>query len=87
MAIAEDDRRLSFFKQPYTKQGAVCFTDHWWAEHPDKGLLVWDRVSPQCTTSEAVARLVIGKLYPWANIRFVETAYILIDQRELEREF
>jgi hypothetical protein len=61
--------------------------DRWWAIHPEKGLIYYrrrrsDAGSPQCNFNEAVARSIRDRLYPWAEVLFVPSAFHCIDPQD-----
>lgn len=77
-----DDPRLSFI--PFdrgAREGDTVMLNRWWVVHPEKGLVMWRNTSPQCNSNEEIARRV-GAMYPWAEIRFIETAYLPHDCRD-----
>lgn len=82
MPVEPDDRRLVYMKEAdiLAAQGA-CFAlrNLFFAVHPQHGLVFWQTnpkrkgelqgSHPQGNHSEATARTLAGKLYPWAEIR------------------
>jgi len=64
-----------FSPEPTPFSGAEVLTDRWWIVHPEKGLPLFRGWSPQCNSSERVAR-TIAEMYPWAEVRFLPVAYI-----------
>lgn len=86
-ALAEDDPRLTF--KPI--EDAVVpppglikhIKDHWWAVHPTRGLVFWDkkRMSPQCNSNLAVTTS-LARMYPWAEVRFIPSVFFRIDPHD-----
>lgn len=71
-----NDSRLSFISLERGPQnGDAVVTDCWWAVHPERGLVMFQRTSPQCNTNEVISRR-ITEMYPWAEVRFIEVAYV-----------
>lgn len=64
-----------FSDPPVPFDGAEVVTNRWWITHPEKGLPVFRQHSPQCNSSEAIARR-IAEMYPWAEVKFLPVAYI-----------
>lgn len=57
-----------------------CYMNRWWAHLPGKGLIFY-RKSPQCNSSQSISKHV-ARMYPDAEVIFVERAYILHDCRD-----
>jgi hypothetical protein len=84
MPIAEDDPRLVF--QPFDAEppAGLCmhYKNSYWACHSEKGLILWrahpreTALSPQCNTQELVAKMFVQKMYPWAEVRFIPSAFV-----------
>lgn len=79
--MGEDDPRLLYMPlSETTSRSGPCHAvqNSWWAVHPERGLIFFARgrksiahAAPQCNRDKNVAEMVIGKLYPWAQIVFV----------------
>jgi hypothetical protein len=87
MAFGRDDKRLRFIplEEATTPPHGLInhYRDRWWAVCPERGLIFYgDTMSPQCNAIEDVARRVFGNIYPWAEIRFVPSAFQRIDPRD-----
>jgi len=52
-------------------------TGHWWCVDPQRGLMFYDAnmMSPQCRSDKSAAEKVRSKLYPWAKLEYIVTAY------------
>lgn len=75
--IAESHPRLQFVADYLTPtDGSTVYRDRWWVKHPEKGLVIWNGSSPQCSYSRAIADKLTPSLYPWAVIEFIPLAYI-----------
>jgi hypothetical protein len=65
------------------------FADRWWCVHPEKGLAFYNprnsrgrrtgAGSPQCNSSETLARAIGERCCPWAEIRFIHSVFRRID--------
>jgi len=50
------------------------YKDHWWAVHPEKGLIFYYK-SAQCNKSREIVATLVPKLYPWAEIKFFPSIF------------
>jgi hypothetical protein len=76
-----DDPRLVFmpFADIEKRSGpSHVIRDSWWATHPERGLVFYaqgrktlDNASPQCNRDKRITEMLAGKLYPWAEIKFM----------------
>ena len=71
---------------------AMC--DRWWAVHPEKGVCFYavlrgfyrdDEPSPQCNTSEHVARRLTAKLNPDHEVRQLPVVFMTHARKEMLR--
>lgn len=83
---AVDDPRLSFV--PFDRgpqNGDIVVAGQWWIVHPERGLVLFSKTSYQCNSQEGLARRLAERLYPWSDVRFVETAFIPHDCHDWAR--
>lgn len=79
-ALSENDPRLVFVpleKAVIPPSGLIeHFKDRFWAVHPVKGLVFWDKrhMAPQCNGNESIAR-TMRRMYPWAEIKFISSVF------------
>ena len=78
--MEETDPHLTFHPQGEPLEGATVMRNRWWVVHPDKGLVVF-RDSPQCNSQKAAALMIRRKLYPWAEVQFLEVAIVNVGPR------
>mgnify|MGYP001585628167 CR=1 FL=1 len=78
-ARREDDYNITYTPQGPPEDGMVCYRARWWIKHPTRGLVTW-RGSPQCNANRSVPDRLLP-LYPWAEVVFLETAFIREDHR------
>lgn len=57
------------------QDGDIVATNRWWIIHPNRGLAILYSASYQCHENEGIVRRM-AQIYPWAEVRFVELAYI-----------
>lgn len=76
--IDEDDRKLSFvsLEELTTPASGTVLVNHYWSVHPTKGVIFYMRYSPQCNSDERITNKLQPKLYPWAEVQLIPTAYI-----------
>lgn len=81
-----DDKDLTYI--PFEKASApgggfyFHYVNRWWSVHPDRGLMLFYGDSAQCNSNEATARRLQQQLYPWAEVRFIPSAFVPIDPRD-----
>ena len=77
--MSEDDPRLTFIPIEEAKDspdGLVwCRKNMWWVVHPEKGLVIYMKHSPQCNRNKASAEHLMSRMYPWAECRFLECVF------------
>jgi hypothetical protein len=61
--------------------------DHWWAYHPQKGLLFYRKgkrgsMSPQCNSSEELCRRLNAHLHPWAEVKFFPSVFFRVNPHD-----
>lgn len=88
-AIAEDDKRLKFVSLEEGSTPPSGLIEHikncWWVTHPKKGLVFWvvnKFESPQCNRNKEIAERIMCGMYPWAEIKFISSAYRRIDPND-----
>ncbi len=87
-ALKEDDDKLVFVPEAEAiipPPGLIQhWQDYWWLFHPEKGLLFYDkkRMAPQANRLESVARDILGRLYPWAEVKQISSVFRRIDPRD-----
>lgn len=78
--VPETNQNLNFkslFDAAQRPSGVYeSYDEYWWVTHPEKGVVFY-RDSPQCNSSLEIA-IKIAKLYPWAEIKYVEKVYVSI---------
>ena len=75
----EDDYGITYTLQEPPEDGMVCYRNRWWVSHPTRGLVSW-KGQPQCNANRSVPDRLLP-LYPWAEVVFLETAFIREDHR------
>lgn len=84
--ILEDDKRLSYLpleKATIPPQGIIeHIKDHYWTLHPTKGLVFFNKHSPQCNANESLARRLQEGMYPWAELRFISSVFRSINLQD-----
>jgi len=87
--VTKDDKNISFI--PFSKAVAApegniyhC-KNRWWCCDPERGLILW-RGRPQCNSNELVARLLQAGIYPWAELKFMPSAFIPVDPADYGSE-
>ncbi len=88
-SFPEDSPRLTFVPIEVATVPPAGLIEHlkdrWWSVHPTKGLIFFDKcMAPQCNGTEAIARRLQESLYPWAECRFIPSAFRRIDPRDYE---
>lgn len=89
----EDDPRLVFvpIETAIKPPGGIIMhlVKRWWSMHPQKGIIFWrpdKKVRypgfPQCNSQETLARDICNRLYPWAEVRFLESVFYHIDPHD-----
>jgi len=53
-----------------------CIVNSWWAVCPRRGALVYRETSFQCNKDENVTRMLTEKIWPWAEVKFIPTAFV-----------
>lgn len=93
MAVAEDDPRLTFIKLDEATIPPGGIIEHhkakWWCVCPRRGLIFWrpDKKyswpgAPQCNSNEEVTRRFRERMYPWAELRFLPSAFHRVDPKD-----
>ena len=96
--VAEDDPRLVYLPEAdVLAASGMCrvLRDRWFSVHPTRGLMFWQSekrrlgqlrgASPQCNSTEAIARALADRLYPWAETRFVPVVLLPIHLEDYGR--
>jgi hypothetical protein len=89
MAIHISDYNFLPVDEAVSPAGGTFFqhyVNHWWLVHPEKGLAFYARRSghglgsPQCNSSEQIARMVADKTVPWedAEVRLFPSVWVPI---------
>jgi len=83
--IEADDPRLTFVPledATVPPPGIIeHLKDRWWAKHPERGLVYFDRQFPQCNANEGTARR-LAEMYPWAEVVFIPSVFRRINPRD-----
>jgi hypothetical protein len=90
--IQPDDDRLVYLPEGDTLSAtgmAQVLRDRWFSVHPERGLIFWQcekrrkgqlrGASPQCNGSEAIARDLAARMYPWAETKFFPLVLVPIN--------
>ncbi len=80
-----DDKNLSYIPldRVTATQGLVqALHDRWWSVHPERGVVIYRRFSPQCNMNEAISRKLTEKMYPWADVRQIPLVLVPINPRD-----
>lgn len=94
--ISQSDPRLVYMKRDEVlKATGFCniLADRWFIVHPEtRDLIFWQPIkrkegsligaSPQCNPSKPVAEYVYSKMFPWADIEFIERVAQPIDLKD-----
>jgi len=90
--ISEDDERLKFVPLDVLETPPVGLIEHikdsYWVTHPDKGAVFWrstmrgDNYSCQCNRVESMVKSLRDRMYPWAGVVFVPSAFRRIDPQD-----
>ena len=73
--IAKDVTYIPFDEATKPRDGEVL-TNRWWVVHPEMGLAVFRRHSPQCNSDRRLPESLIARRYPGHESRFFEIVYI-----------
>ncbi len=79
-AVDPSNPRLSFISlnelvdEPM--EGAVLLRNVWWSIHPERGAIIWLHFHPQYNHHESISRSLTERLYPWAEVRFFQMAFL-----------
>ena len=92
MPVEANDPRLKFvpIDQLTTPPPGLIehLKDRFWIVHPDKGAVFWNAdkkgrdLSPQCNSNKDCAEAVFIKMYPWAEIKFIPSAFRRINPQD-----
>lgn len=77
--IDPDDKRITYLPVEEALKPvnmAKAYVGYWWAQHPERGLLIWRRYSPQCNQHQVISEKLTGSLYPWADCVYHEVVYL-----------
>lgn len=90
--VDRDDQRLVFMPEDrmLAASGTVmAMRERWFVVCPERGLVFWQAMkrrqgqlrgaSPQCNSSETVARAIRSGMYPWAEVRRIPLVLQPID--------
>ena len=92
MPIEADDPRLKFvpLDQLTTPPPGLIehLKDRFWIVHPDKGAVFGNPdkkgrdMSPQCNSNKDCVEAVFINMYPWAEIKFIQSAFRRINPQD-----
>jgi hypothetical protein len=87
--IPEDDKHLVFVPLDTLQMPPSGLIEHkpnhYWIVHPTRGAVFWHErhvSAAQCNQSEHIAVSIRDRMYPWAQVQFVKSAFRRIDPRD-----
>jgi hypothetical protein len=87
--IPEDDKHLRFVPLATLTTPPSGLIEHlpdrWWLIHPVHGAVFWHErhvSAAQCNRDERIAVSIRDRMYPWAQVGFIKSAFRRIDPHD-----
>lgn len=86
MPKSPDDKCFTYipFEKALTPPAGIIrhYKEQWFAVHPERGFIVFQKHALQTNKNEDVVRHLIPSLYPWAEARYYASVFIPIDPQD-----